>query len=453
LSWRQSLRVRLLLLGAVAVVVTPVVAGIFILASFRASIEAERRDDLQASLDRLIAAIDPDAVELAGPQPLSDPRYDTPLSGLYWQIDDRDSGEVVRSRSLWDQQLAPASLDRSDATGQLSEAIGPARERLIVLSRAVTADSTSRGERHFIAAVAERRDQDEAPVRRFGLDLAGALTVLGVVLTIAGALQVHFGLQPLQTLRRQVAGIRHGESRQLPADGPEELDPVIQQVNELLEAQEASIGFARQRAADLAHGLKTPLAVLSATSERLRAAGDQANADLLQMLAEQMNARIDYQLRIARLRFRTRAQGASSSLNETVLRSIAVLRKSHDGEALNWLVDLEEDLRADIDEHDLMELTGIVLENAAKWAATRVRTNAERRAGEVQLVVEDDGAGLTDEQIKRLGVRGTRLDESAPGEGLGLAIAFEIVRLNRGSILVERGRLGGLCVRITLPAA
>ena len=97
MSWRQSLRVRLLLLGAVAVVVTLVVAGIFILASFRASIEAERRDDLQASLDRLIAAIDPDAVELAGPQPLGDPRYDTPLSGLYWQIDDRDSGEVVRS--------------------------------------------------------------------------------------------------------------------------------------------------------------------------------------------------------------------------------------------------------------------------------------------------------------------------------------------------------------------
>lgn len=452
MNWRQSLRVRLLLLGAVAVVVTLVVAGIFILASFTASIEAERRDDLQASLDRLIAAIDPDAVDLAGSRPLTDPRYDTPLSGLYWQIDDRDTGNVVRSRSLWDKELAAGSLDNSDAAGRVTEGIGPAKEKLIVLSRTVAAEG-SQGPRHFVVAVAERRDQDEDPVRRFGVDLIGALAILGVVLTVAGALQVHFGLQPLQTLRRQIAGIRHGESRQLPSGGPEELDPVVQQVNELLDAQEATIAFARERAADLAHGLKTPLAVLSATSERLRTSGDQANADLLAMLAEQMNARIDYQLRIARLRFRTRAQGASSSLNETVLRSVAVLRKSHEGERLNWLVDLEEDLRGDIDEHDLMELAGIVLENAAKWAATRVRIGGARKGDTVELVVEDDGRGLSDEQITRLGVRGTRLDESTPGQGLGLAIAFEIVRLNRGAITAERGRLGGLCVRITLPRA
>jgi len=103
---------------------------------------------------------------------------------------------------------------------------------------------------------------------------------------------------------------------------------LVRQVNELLEAQEASIAFARERAADLAHGLKTPLAIISATSERLRQGGDQANADLLQMLTDQMNARIDYQLRIARLRLRTGAQGVKSSINDTILRSVAVLRKS-----------------------------------------------------------------------------------------------------------------------------
>lgn len=452
MNWRQSLRVRLLLLGAVAVAVALVVAGIFILASFSASIEGERRDDLEASLDRLIASIDPDAVELAGPQPLSDPRYDTPLSGFYWQIDDRDTGDIVRSRSLWDQQLPRASLDTSATAGEVIETTGPAGERLVVLSRAVVVES-AKGERHFGVAVAERRSQDEDPVRRFGIDLAGALALLGVVLTIAGAIQVHYGLQPLQTLRRQVAGVRHGDSQKLPAGGPEELEPVVEQVNELLEAQEATITFARERAADLAHGLKTPLAVLSATSERLRASGDHANGELLRMLVEQMNARIDYQLRIARLRYRTRAQGASSSLNETVLRSVAVLRKSPQGEALNWLVDLAEDLRVNVDEHDLMELAGIILENAAKWAATRVRIHAARNTGQVELAVDDDGNGLTDDQIQRLGVRGTRLDESMPGEGIGLAIAFEIVRLNHGSIALERSRLGGLCVRTTLPTA
>jgi signal transduction histidine kinase len=221
----------------------------------------------------------------------------------------------------------------------------------------------------------------------------------------------------------------------------------------LIDAQEGTIAFARERAADLAHGLKTPLAVLSATSERLRTGGDVANADLLQMLAAQMNARIDYQLRIARLRFRTRAQGSSSSLNETVLRSVAVLRKSVAGERLNWLVDLEEDLRADIDEHDLMELAGIVLENASQWAGASVRVNAARETGAVSLTVEDDGAGLSDELIARLGVRGVRADESSTGEGLGLAIAFEIVRLNRGAIGIDRSRFGGTRIIVRLPSA
>jgi signal transduction histidine kinase len=136
-----------------------------------------------------------------------------------------------------------------------------------------------------------------------------------------------------------------------------------------------------------------------------------------------------------------------------VLRTVSVLRKSVNGEHLNWLVDLEDDLRVDLDGHDLMELGGILLENAAKWAAGEIRVNGGRDGSMVQFVVEDDGVGVSDDLITRLGVRGARLDESMPGEGLGLSIAFEIVRLNRGTIAVDRSRIGGLRVTVALPQA
>ena len=451
MNLRRSLRARLLLAAAGSIVLALVIAGAFILTSFSASLEATRRDDLSASLDRLTAAIDPGAVDLAGPAPLADPRYDTPLSGLYWQIDDRSTGRVVRSRSLWDQQLPVANLPDS-SNGALLEVPGPDDKPLVALVRDVTVEG-SKGSQHFRVAIAEARGQDDDPFFRFGTDLVGALIVLGVVLVLAAALQMQFVLRPLSTLRQQIYDTRHGATHRLPPARVDELEPVVAQINDLLDAQEESITFARQRAADLAHGLKTPLAILGATAERLRAAGDQANADLMQMLFEQMHGRIDYQLRIARLRLSTRAQGASSSLNDAVLRTVSVLRKSPNGERLNWLVDLEDDLRVDLDGHDLIELSGILLENAAKWAAHEIRVHGARDAAMVQFVVEDDGVGVSDDLITQLGVRGARLDESMPGEGLGLSIAFEIVRLNRGTIAVDRSRIGGLRATIALPQA
>jgi signal transduction histidine kinase len=443
----RSLRLRLVLGGAVWIVLALAAAGLFITASFDRSIDAARRDDLEANLDRLVAAIDPAGSVQSIVSPLTDPRYDTPLGGLYWQIDDKDNGQVARSRSLWDFQM---SLAGADSTGELSSMAGPNNIPMIVLSRSIAVESPN-GTRHFDIAVGEGSDQDDDPIYQFRFSLLAALVVLGLALLVAAWLQVHFGLLPLGVLQRQIDAVRRGQVPRLPAGQSPELALATEQINELLEAQDATIAFARDRAADLAHGLKTPLAVLTATSERIRQEGDRANADLLLMLSEQMNARIDYQLRMARLRYRTRAQGASASVNEVVLRSVAVLRKGYLGENLNWLVDLDTQLDVDMDEHDLLELAGIVLENASQWARSQVKVTGLKRDGEASLVVEDDGAGMSDEDIARLGPRGLRLDEDTPGEGLGLAIAHQIVKLNRGRIEVTRGSMGGLRVDLRLP--
>ena len=449
MNWLQSMRVRLLFGGAVWIVLALLLAGIFIVASFEASIEIERRDDLQASLDRLIVSIDPEASAPSFSETLTDPRYETPLSGLYWEIDNVDTGEIVRSRSLWDQELPMQDLVSDSPAGKLIQIPGPDQQTVIVLGRSLVVESST-GDRHFIVAVAEARSRDDDPVKRFGESVLLALCLLGVTLLAAAMLQVHFGLRPLGLLKRQIDAIRTGAAARLPANRAPELQPLTGQINELLDAQDATIAFARQRAGDLAHGLKTPLAILSATSERLRQSGDLANADLLQLLGDQMNNRIEDQLRLARLRFRTGAQGASASLNEVVLRSVAVLRKGS-REGLNWMLELDADLRVDMDEHDLLELAGIILENASQWATERVLVRCVADGNVALFVVEDDGVGVSDDKIAQLGIRGLRLDENSAGEGLGLSIAFEIVRLNSGTIDVSRGQLGGLRVAVRLP--
>jgi signal transduction histidine kinase len=446
----RSLGLRLLLGGAAWIAVALLASWIFIFASFSALIDEDRRADLQASLSRIVAAIDPDSSEPIGDGPLTDPRYDTPLSGTYWQVEDLDSGTITRSRSLWDVELPKGGTGGGLAV--MSQVNLPDQPLLVVLSQTIRMARSSGEERHFQVSVAEERSFEDDPVTQFGTTLGLFLVILALTLIGAAMIQVVVGLRPLRTLQHNIAAVRDGVAERLPESRTLELQPVTAQINDLLDAQEATIGFGRERAADLAHGLKTPLAVIGATADRLREQGDTANADTLRLLTDQMNERVDFQLRLARLRFRTRAQGVSSSINEAVLRSVAVLRKGRDGERVNWVVNLEDRLEVDIDTHDLMELIGIVLENAQKWARNRVSILGARHGDAVDLVVEDDGEGMTDDQIVKLGKRGVRLDERTEGHGMGIAIAFEILRLNRGGMEMGRSGLGGLAVKMSFVA-
>jgi len=163
-----------------------------------------------------------------------------------------------------------------------------------------------------------------------------------------------------------------------------------------------------------------------------------------------MSERIDYQMRLAALRTRAVQHRESSSLNTAVLRTMAVLRKTERGESLNWLAQLGDDLQVDIHRQDLMELVGVMLENACKWADTRVLIESTRDGDLGILAIEDDGPGIASDLRDRIGSRGMRLDESMPGTGLGLAIATEIMDLNSGTINYSEGRQGGLRVEMRL---
>jgi signal transduction histidine kinase len=192
--------------------------------------------------------------------------------------------------------------------------------------------------------------------------------------------------------------------------------------------------------------------VIKATADRLRFKGDETNAAGLELLSTEMGDRIDYQLRLAHLRIRSDAQSFASSLDDALIRSVAVIRKTGRGSELYWNLSADR-VSGNIDSHDLMELVGVLLENAAKWARSEVQVSCRLANGRAQFVVSDDGPGIPDQQRENLGVRGHRLDETKPGTGIGLAVAKEIVRLNSGTLLLATSAKGGLSAVVDLPLA
>jgi signal transduction histidine kinase len=444
----RSLRLRLLAGAIIWIILALLIAGTSIGYLFVDSIERSQQRYLEATFGRVVALIDDEAVTPILSAPLTDPRFETPFSGLYWQIEDVETNEIGRSRSLWDYTLTFTQTLSDAGGGEFVVVPGPSGQSLSALVRDVS--FTEGGLRTLRVIIAEDRAVLDAAIARFGRELTIALALLAIALVAAVWLQVRLGLRPLDELRAGIEAIRRGESDTLPGNFPSEVLPLTAEVNELLQSQQASIEFARARASDLAHGLKTPLAVLATVSEDLRDKNPES-AEQIERLTSEMTDRVDYQLRLSRLRLRTRAYTLTASLNDALDRIVAVLRRTHEGERLEWVIENSERLSVDIDEHDLIELMGVVLENAAKWARSQVEVRTGTIGASAEVTVGDDGPGLTKDQIAALGVRGRRLDETKMGAGLGLSIAGEIVSLNNGTLEFGRSKLGGLLVTLRLP--
>lgn len=403
-------------------------------------------------MTRLVAVTDPELFPATLASPLEDPRYATPFGGRYFEVTRLDTGERAPSRSLWDFDIILPPEAESPET-QYVVIPGPLDQSLSAVARLVSIRTTA-GNLPFLYIVAEDRAGLMRSIAEFRSNLVIALAILGVALFAAAILQVHLGLRPLRGLRHGIERVRGGRDRRLADTAvPTEVRAVVTEVNDLLTLQETSIAFARARAEDLAHGLKTPLSVMATTAEDLRAKGETASADLIAGLTDEMADRIEYQLRLSRLRLRTAAQTYSASVKESLDRTVAVLRRTRSGEQLDWVLDVDQNLLVDLDRHDLVELLGVVLENAAEWGRERVKVGAASVDGQAVITIEDDGPGVADERRALLGQRGQKADESEHGHGLGLSIAAEIVRLNNGTIDFQERAGGGLRVRLALPLA
>jgi signal transduction histidine kinase len=441
----RSLRLRLIAGGIVAILLALTVAGAGLVLLFERHVTRTLGEDLNIYLKHLIAGIDVDAQgQLLVTRPPADPRFFDPLSGLYWQVGD-DRGQVLRSRSLWDTALAlPPD---NPAAGEVHQHVmaGPANARILAAERMVQLTVSGRPVPVRVV-VATDLSRVSAAAAGFSEDLAVALGLLGLVLALATTVQVSLGLQPLAALRRGIADIRAGRSRHLPPDAPSEVAPLAEEVNALLDAQEREIERSRGRAADLAHGLKTPLAALASDARRLRERGNEEIARDIESVADAMSRHVDRELARARARGTGARKAALSTELAPLVRSlIGTLARTPSAAHVRFEHEIPAGLSVAIDRTDLAEVLGNILDNAARHAAARVRITATVQACGPLIAIEDDGKGIALDAQARAVERGIRLDQREDGAGLGLAIVQDVLEPYGWQLALGASeRLGGL---------
>jgi signal transduction histidine kinase len=267
-----------------------------------------------------------------------------------------------------------------------------------------------------------------------------------------GLSRVRSGMSSVNKMREALARVRGGRDRRLEGEYPSEVQPLVEDLNALLEQREQTVQRALAKAGDLAHGLKTPLAVLQHEAERAEAAGHHDLAISIGHQIERMKRHIDYHLAHAR----AAASGATLGIRCGVLASAEGLARTmehlHAERGLSIAVRVPADQAVRAQREDLDEMLGNVIDNACKWAASRVVVESHRLEDDrIAVTVDDDGPGITPPLRAAVLQRGVRIDEAAPGSGLGLAIVRDLAELYGGSIALETSPLGGLRARLTLP--
>ena len=274
----------------------------------------------------------------------------------------------------------------------------------------------------------------------------------GLILMAAGLFGLRQSLAPIRRLPERLTAVRMGDDRRVEGVYPSEVQPLIDDLNLLLEERQRALKRAVATSGDLAHGLKTPLALLGQEAERAASAGNRELAENIGQQVERMSRQVTYHLARARA-----ASGVASAVPCLVAPStdalIRTVLKLYAGRELEISPDVAGDLCARVQRQDLDEMLGNLLDNACKWAKSKIVLKASRSGSMIVFTVDDDGSGLERTLQSAVLERGVRIDESAPGSGLGLAIVRDLAELYGGSISLDDSALGGLQARLLLPAA
>lgn len=455
-AWAGSLRLRLL--GATLVTLALALSGAhwWLAGQFRDHVMRQFDASLVRQLDQLTARLESDAQgqPQIDPRGLSDPRLDTPYSGLYWQLDRlSDDGQtrrgVLRSRSLWDTQLALDADPLADGALHLHDAVGPRDHALRLVERSLQLPELPQVRWRLM--VAADTGEALAAVDRFNGVLAASLAGLGLLLALAALAQVAVGLAPLQAMQRALQQVREGRTQRLQGRFPAELQPLIDDFNGVLDRQAEGLARARTQAGNLAHALKTPLTVLA------NAAAQDRDLPLARVVDEQVQAarrQVDWHLRRARAAATHGLPGQRVPLQPLLAGLFRVMARVYAERGLTLSSDpLPAGWAFAGEEQDLQEMLGNLLDNACRNARSQVAVRVRRDGGQLTIMVDDDGPGIAAEQRAAVLERGVRLDESTPGSGLGLAIVVELAALYGGRIALEDSALGGLRACLSLPAA
>jgi signal transduction histidine kinase len=401
---------------------------------------------LEYVLNAMIAAseIGPDG-EVRFTRPPADQRFLEPYSGAYFQISGRGQ-ETFPSRSLWDRRLK-VDTGHNDIDLHKRDSFEFEDEPLRILERDVILPGS---EVRWRFQVAQSREAIDGQIRDLRATLVKSFAVLGLGLLVLAALQAGYGLWPLRRVRREVAAIRSGVQTRIGENFPREVEPLVDEINELLTHSEAQAEEARRHAGNLAHALKTPLTVITN-------AATARSADLNDIVigeAAVMRRQVDHHL----ARARAIGRRASAQARATVWESVEAVERAVSTLYGKVTIDIAGDKTAQVrvERQDLDEMLGNLVENAAKYGHGRVFVTVGHPAGgKVAIQIEDDGPGIAKQQRDELFTRGKRLDTTGkPGTGLGLAIVRDVAEIYGGTVALDESEdLGGLQVTLSLPEA
>jgi signal transduction histidine kinase len=408
------------------------------------SVEQNFDTQIEYVLTAMIASaeIGPDG-EIRMNRPLGDQRFLEPNSGLYWQITGKDAMPFP-SRSLWDRALSPPAGHKDQAVHFRNSDEFP-DEPLRIAERSIKLPDSDVA---WTFMVAQSRNSLDAQIQELRSVLVTSFFLLALGLIILAALQTFYGLWPLRAVRKAIAQMRSGEESRVTDALPDEVMPMVNELNALLDYNEKQAEESRRHAGNLAHALKTPLTVImnSATAQ----APDISETVIRE--ATTMRRQVDHHLARARAvgrrghsHSRAVVWGSLEAVERAVGRLYAHVRLDMAG---------DKAIAARVERQDLDEMLGNLIENAAKYGGGSVFVTVEDAGDFVEMIIEDDGQGIPESERERLFDRGARLDTGKPGTGLGLAIVRDVVEIYGGTVALEKSEdLGGLLVRLRLPKA
>jgi len=445
-----SIASRLVLGSTVIIIASLAGAAIALPALYRDGLERTLDIDIEYYLGKLIDRVgSDDRGGLKEDEPMTERDFESAYSGYYWQI--VGEGKVVlSSRSLGGKILATRTPDKLDAEINydiqfLGAPGGP--QNLRAASRRLTAPSVNKDLTYTVATI--RTDLDDS-VADFRLTIVVAIVGLGMVLVGTVFLQLRYGLKPLRRIPAALSGIRSGETDRLTGPFATEVEPLAREINALLDHNSEVVERARTHVGNLAHALKTPLAVL--TNEAAGREGEFAKIVVGQVGI--MREQVDHHLSRARMAARAGILGARTSVMPILEGLARTLEKIYRERNITLTVEGPPEIAFRGERQDLEQMLGNLLDNGCKFARTRVAAKVIALEGaRLRIEIADDGPGVPSEHRRAAQKRGIRLDESAPGSGLGLSIVKDIAEIYGGSIAMDEAKLGGLLAILDLPLA
>ena len=463
LAWlgTRSIATRLFLSATLWSSVILLIAGLTLSGLNRRSAETDFDERLSVYLKALVADVANSAEDTrSNPGQLGEPMFEFPLSGWYWQITriDGDKPDIKTSRSLFAERL-PKLQDLGVPLGiggaRKGYAIGPDDRRLRIVERTIDAGNSGQ----FLVQVAASPEEVEIDINAFNVALGLTFFLLALALVGSTALQVRFGLWPLRRLGAGVAAVRRGEGERIEGQFPPEIAPLASELNLLMASNREIVDRARTHVGNLAHALKTPLSVIV---NEAAVQGPRPDPEVLvakvQDQAQIMRDQITYYLDRARAAARSTVIGNATEVKPVINGLVRTFEKIYRERRIAFEAVVPDGVRFRGEQQDLEDLVGNLVDNAGKWATSRVsvtvstaREPGDLGASTVLITVDDDGRGLAVDARDLVTRRGRRLDESKPGSGLGLSIVTDLAGVYGGAFTLGQSPLGGLRAVLRLP--